>query len=277
MEIIKDKKTIIISALLLLLAVLFFTKVSSAHQIQELNQNTIAALDEKKEKVMLLAATSTAASTAITLIPGDVGMPLAENLADVSDYLLVVIGAIWLQKYLIAIAGMVSFKFFLPVACLGLIIYLFTRKKVFLELTYKLALFGLLLFGIVPTSVAISNHIETTFQASIQQTIEQTQKENEKIDKELEKGKDSDWFSGIVDTFKGQTTKIINNMENSLSNMIDAVAVFIVTTCVIPVLVLLSFIWTINLIFGLSINMDIRQFSLIGKKIRNRRKVRSEL
>ncbi|MCR8967855.1 hypothetical protein [Streptococcus zalophi] len=276
MEIIKDKKTIIISAILLLLTILLFTRVGSSHQIQDLNQKTIASLDDKKEKVMLLAATSTAASTAITLIPGDVGMPLAENLADVSDYLLVVIGAIWLQKYLIAIAGMVSFKFFLPVACLGVIAYLFTHKKIFLELTYKLALFGLLLFAIVPASVAVSNHIETTFQASIQQTIEQTQKENEKIDKELEKGKDSNWLSGIVDTVTGETSKVINNMENSLSNMIDAVAVFIVTTCVIPVLVLMSFIWIINLIFGLSLNTDIRQFSFIGKKIRNRRKVSSQ-
>ena len=46
----------------------------------EFNAKTIQSLDDKKTTVMELAAASTAASAAITLIPGDVGTPIANKL-----------------------------------------------------------------------------------------------------------------------------------------------------------------------------------------------------
>ena len=53
-------------------------------------QKSIAALEEKQETVLELTAASTAASAAITLLPGDTATPIADKLADLSGYFLIV-------------------------------------------------------------------------------------------------------------------------------------------------------------------------------------------
>ena len=54
-------------------------------------QKSIAALEEKQETVLELTAASTAASAAITLLPGDTATPIADKLADLSGYFLIVL------------------------------------------------------------------------------------------------------------------------------------------------------------------------------------------
>lgn len=78
---------------------------------------TIASLDEKKQTVMELTAASTVTSALITLLPGDTATPIAEKMADVSGYLLVVLCAIYLEKYLVTITGYVAFTYLIPIAC----------------------------------------------------------------------------------------------------------------------------------------------------------------
>ena len=56
-------------------------------------QKSIAALEEKQETVLELTAASTAASAAITLLPGDTATPIADKLADLSGYFLIVLFA----------------------------------------------------------------------------------------------------------------------------------------------------------------------------------------
>lgn len=64
-----------------------------------------------------LTAASTAASAAITLLPGDTATPIAEKLADLSGYFLIVLCAIFLEKYLLTITSYVSFTILIPAAC----------------------------------------------------------------------------------------------------------------------------------------------------------------
>lgn len=82
----------------------------------QFHASTIAALDEKQTTVLELTAASTAASAAITLLPGDTATPIAEKLADLSSGFLLVLCAIYLEKYLLTITGMVTFDFLIPAA-----------------------------------------------------------------------------------------------------------------------------------------------------------------
>ena len=79
---------------------------------------TVAALDEKRETVMKLVGASTGSSAAVSLLPGDAGTPIAEKLVDLSSDFLIVIAAIYLEKYLLTILGFTAFKVLIPVACL---------------------------------------------------------------------------------------------------------------------------------------------------------------
>lgn len=94
----------------LIVAAISFFVVAKYTSSTEFNARIIASLDEKKTTVMELTAASTAASAAITLIPGDVGTPIADKLADLSGYFLIVLCAIYLEKYLVTIMGYAAFK-----------------------------------------------------------------------------------------------------------------------------------------------------------------------
>ena len=111
------KQKCITAAVLLLVAILSITVVGKYASAPENHQKTIASLDEKKQTVMELTAASTVTSALITLLPGDTATPIAEKMADVSGYLLVVLCAIYLEKYLVTITGYVAFTYLIPIAC----------------------------------------------------------------------------------------------------------------------------------------------------------------
>lgn len=108
---------------LIVLAVISFTIVPTSKPVTNLNEQTVESLEKTKVTALKLSAASAVASTAITLIPGDVGQPIAENLADISDYLLIVVASIWLQKFLIGLTGIMAFKYLIPSALLLFIIF----------------------------------------------------------------------------------------------------------------------------------------------------------
>jgi len=61
----------------------------------------IKTLDEMKGTVMGLSAASTTVANAISLIPGDAGMPLANQFTDLSSWLVLVLIVLYLEKYLL--------------------------------------------------------------------------------------------------------------------------------------------------------------------------------
>lgn len=94
-----------------IIALISIFGVSRAAASPEFHAKTIESLDEKRNTVMELTAASTAASAAITLIPGDTATPIAEKLADLSTYFLVVLCAIYLEKYLVTITVTLHFPY----------------------------------------------------------------------------------------------------------------------------------------------------------------------
>ena len=70
----------------LVLALISALVVSRFAASADFHEKTITALDDKKATVLELTAASTAASAAITLLPGDTATPIAEKLADITAY-----------------------------------------------------------------------------------------------------------------------------------------------------------------------------------------------
>ena len=128
--------------ILLLVAILSFTVVADWVQKPQLHKNQMKILDEKKETVLKLTAVTTATSTLITVLPGDMATPIAEKLADVSGYLVIVLCAIFLEKYLLVITGVAVCKVMVPLLCLLLGIRIFINKEVLDKIILKLALFS---------------------------------------------------------------------------------------------------------------------------------------
>ena len=217
---------------------------------------SIAALDEKKVTVTELTAAAAAGSVAVSAIPGDATTPIANQIAEMATYLLIVVGAILLEKFLLTMTCLVTFQYLIPAACVLTGIWLFTNRAVLLRLAMRLAAFGLVICLVVPASLQVSALMEDTFDT--QQTVEQVQQaadelEQEEAAEQTQDGGLGDWLSGIGETITAGVSGALERAEQMLSRFIDAVAVLIITNCVLPVAVLLFFIWVTKIIFGIQL------------------------
>lgn len=218
----------------------------------EFHAKTIQSLDDKRTTVMELAAASAATSAAITLIPGDTATPIAEKLADMSSYFLVVICAIYLEKYLLTITGYAAFMFLIPIACVLYSVNVFLQKDLWKNIIRKLIFFGFAIVLVVPASVKLSDMIEETYNSSIQTTIDQAKDATDEI---KENAGDEGFLEGIWNKITDGVSSIASQVEDSLNNFIEAIAVMIVTSCLIPILVLFFFIWLVKIVLGLNIDL----------------------
>lgn len=274
-----DSKKCITAAVLLLVAILSITVVGKYASAPENHQKTIASLDEKKQTVMELTAASTVTSALITLLPGDTATPIAEKMADVSGYLLVVLCAIYLEKYLVTITGYVAFTYLIPIACGLWIFNLVFANATVRKLAAKLAVFGLAISFVVPASVKISDLIGDTYQAQIEAAIEDAKNtqnilENSDLVDDTNAPETTgtgtpsnifDWAKDTISNAKDSVTNVVENVtisteelvrkvENSLNHFIEAVAVMIITSCVIPMLVLLLFFWMVKIVLDVDLS-----------------------
>jgi hypothetical protein len=248
--------------ILIAIALLSIFVVSRIVTAPSFNAANIKSLDEKKVIVMKLVAAAAASSTALSLIPGDAAMPIANQIAALSSYFLIVLCAILLEKMLIAVVGYVSFTFIIPFACVLGGFYLYKKNVVLKDLAIKLTIFGIILFLAIPASIKVSDLIYSSYQTSIEQTVE-TAKENidyiEGKKTELSK-EDANWFSKFSDSLYNITSSlgkglsdIIKKGEDTLGTFLDTIAVLIITSCVIPIVVILIFAWVIKILFGYDI------------------------
>ena len=273
----EKQKKILFALIPIVIALLSFFVIARFTSSTEFNAKTIQSLDDKKTTVMELAAASTAASAAITLIPGDVGTPIANKLADLSSYFLIVLCAIYLEKYLVTITGYAAFKILVPIACVFFSGYLLWRKEILRVVAQKFLLFGLAVYLVIPASVKVADMIETTYAASIESTIETAKQTTDEIESETgESGQvddkssneksqsdsDSDskenaggFFSGLFNKVQEGVSTATANVENVLNNFIEALAILLVTSCLIPILVLIFFVWLVKMLLGLNIDI----------------------
>ncbi len=225
--------------------------------------DTISALDKSRSKVMELAAAAVASSSAITLLPGDIGTPVAQELAEMSKYFLIVLCAIYLEKFLLTVTGMVAFKYIIPIACLLCIIFIASNEKIFAKIATKLFLFSLVISFTIPVSVNIARMIESNYAASIETTLNNAKENTDTVTKSAEEeNKNSNAIEKIVNNITGNVNELLKKFENTLSSFIEAIAVLIVTSCLIPVGVLLFFLWLVKLVFSI----DINNFSFIRRE-----------
>lgn len=249
----KNVKTILKAAIPLIIALLSIFVLSKPAASPEFHANTLASLDEKKETVMELTAASTIGSIAISSIPGDAATPIATEIADLSTYFLLILCAIYLEKYLVTITGYATFMILIPVACVLISANVFLKNKSCVFLAKKLITLGLAIFLAVPASVQISNIIDATYQTSVEQTIAAANEAAEAVEENEEE--DASIIEGFISKVTDTVSDAAAEAENILNNFIESIAIMIITSCVIPILVLLFLVWVIKVTLGVDINL----------------------
>ncbi len=298
------QKKLGICLLLALLLILSVTVLNQYFTNLDHYEKTIATLDENANTVMELIATSTATSTAITFLPGDIATPIAEKLADVSSYFVIVLCAIYLEKFILAVVGYVCFRGLFPLAFVFFGIFQWTKRNDFKRLAIKSLCLGFLLICVVPASTWVSNVIQTTYESSISETLAMAKEANQELEETIEANSNqesedtsekeetskkagteteekttekseeestgssligkigsflsgvgesasdyvSETVSGVTDSVTGYVKEQVEQMKNLLNYLLQSLALMVVTSCLIPILVLLFFFWLIKLV-----------------------------
>ena len=252
-------------AVLLVLALVSAIPLRGVFMSPETYSSTIATLDEKKDTVLALTAASAGTSAAISALPGDAGSPIAEKLMDLSADFMIVLAAIYLEKYLLTTFGFVAFAILFPAAGLMFIGSILTYGRLsssgmLARMARKVTLLGIVLIITVPSSVMLTSQIEATFDDSINQTVAQAEDVMEEAEGSEEKGDGGllGLFGSLTETVGDGLSAVTGGAKDMLNHFIESLAVMLVTSCVIPILVLLFFLWAANLILGINVETPMR-------------------
>ena len=91
-------KNIIISIMIVVACVLSMTVVADKMSDPRTHKETIEMLTTKQNQVLALAAASSAASTALSMLPDDSAGPIADEIAEITSYLFIITCVIFVEK-----------------------------------------------------------------------------------------------------------------------------------------------------------------------------------
>ncbi len=320
----KKKRKIIWAAMVIIpviIAILSLAVFSGYATSAKFHSETIHSLQEKQNNVLKISATSATIAASASLLLGERANAVSSKLLDLTGYLVIILCAIMLEKYLVTVMGMVSFQVLIPAACIMFSIFTLYNKEEFRKLAIKIFVFALAIFFVIPVSVNISNLIEKTYnEANMQQMISEGDTLKEELDKEIGNANDTEvtekiseitneisneneinanengdgdgvlgalanfgkgianavgeaknkvveTVGGAVAVVKDKANELIDKLTSQLNKMIETIAVMLVTTCVIPVLVILFFIWLVKMLFSIEINVDMKKVPKLSKMV----------
>lgn len=230
-------------------------------------------IDEKKANVTAMIASSTALSAGISALPDDTGTALSDKLMDMSASLGIVLGVLYLEKYLLTVFGVVTFGGLLPIAALLAACAVALRRSVFAgglaNFAIRLTVVGIVLVLLVPASVAVTDMFDQTYQLSIEaQQAEAAAEAAAEAEARSEEGFDIvDFIVNIPGNVADGVTGAIEGFTQQVNNLIEQFALMIVTSCVIPILVLLAFFLGAKMLLGINVSVPMGAMAARGKRL----------
>ncbi len=265
---------------LLIIAALLSEFVGRPHfENVETWSGTIEVIDAKKNNVLALTTSTIALSAAISALPDDTGTPVAEQLTQLSGNLGIVLAVLYLEKYLLTILGFLSLGVLGPVAFALLAISLLmhgrlTTSHALFTLGIRVLLVGIITIAVVPASVWVTQRIDETYQISIsQEESEGSAEESKPTDSESQENKNF-WDSiasgaaQLVSNLKDGIKSVTDGVVEQVTNLIEGAIVMIVTSCLVPLLVLAVFLWMGHSLMGIDVSAPTNYLArrLPGKK-----------
>lgn len=232
--------------------------------------STIEVIDQKKGNVLALTTSCVALSAGITTLPGDTGTPVAEQLAQLSGNLGIVLAVLYLEKYLLTILWSVGLGILIPFALVLFAVSLgihgrWSTSAVLRRVATRVLVVAMIGMALVPASVWVSQKVDETYRVSIEQTEQKATEaskasstksekksettENKNVLEQLTDGASS-LLTSVTDSAKSMTDKVVQQV----TDLIEGVIVMIVTSCVIPLLVLAAFLWLGHTLLGIDIS-----------------------
>ena len=233
--------------------------------------STIEVIDQKKGNVLALTTSCVALSAGITALPGDTGTPVAEQLAQLSGNLGIVLAVLYLEKYLLTILWSVGLGILIPFALVLFAVSLgihgrWSTSTVLRRVATRVLVVAVIGMALVPASVWVSQKVDETYRVSIEQAQQKAadaaDSDSSKASKKKTESTESknvleqlaDGASGLVTSVTSGAKQMTDEIVRQVTDLIEGVIVMIVTSCVIPLLVLVAFLWLGHVLLGIDIS-----------------------
>ena len=161
------------------------------------------------------------------------------------------------MEKLIVVEGMkLSFVYIIPFACSLYILSVLSGKAIFKVFASKLMILGLAVVLVIPLSTHFTEKVCEDYLVYVDETISEANDGAEKVNGVMTSGDEgATVFEKLTDAFKTAVqgiSDLLTYFENVLKRCVNSIAIMIVTTFVMPMIVLLLFRWLLKELFSLS-------------------------
>ena len=218
-------------------------------------QETIQHLEESQNTIMKFSGTTIATSLSLSALPNDFASPLASTVSDLNTYFIFIFAVLFVEKLVVIEGIKISLVYIIPAACILYITAILTEKDVFKNFAKKLIILGISIIMVIPISTHFTETVCADYLAYVDETIEEADAGANKINDVMAEGnEEATFFDKLTDAFK-TAIKDVNDLlayfKNVVKKCVNSVAVMIVTTFVLPMMVMLLFRWLLKELFAL--------------------------
>lgn len=250
------RKEKLVKVLLIVFAMVFsFTVLTHVIPESKYVQDTIQYLEDSQNTIMKFSGTTIATSLSLSALPNDFASPLASTVSDLNTYFIFIFAVLFVEKLLVIEGIKISLVYIIPAACVLYIASILSGKDVFKNLGKKLLILGISVIMVIPISTHFTESVCADYLTYVDETIEEADAGANKINELMaEDHEDATFFDKLTSAFKtaiNDVNDLLAYFKNVVKKCVNSVAVMIVTTFVLPMLVMLLFRWLLKELFAL--------------------------
>lgn len=255
--IISREKVVKILALILMAVVSFCILANKVPECKWVDE-TKASLEESRTTIMEFSGATIATSLAMSALPDDFASPLANTLTDMNKYFVFIFAVLFVEELIVVEGIKIAFSYMIPIACLLYGLSIIFNKELFKRFAVKIAVLGVAVVAVVPLSTHFTEAVCDDYLAYVDETIAEADAGAAKVnDAMMTSSEESTIFDKLSAAFENaikDVTMLIEYFNNVIKKCVNSVAIMLVTTFVLPMLVLFFFRWLLNELFSLNLN-----------------------
>lgn len=247
--------------ILIVIFLMVFSMTVLARKVPETKfvEETIEYLEDSQNTVMKFSGTTIATSLAISALPDDFASPLAGTISDLNTYFIFLFAVIFVEKLVVIEGIKISLTWIIPAAGLLYLASMFFSKEMLKKFAAKLLILGLSIVMVIPISTHVTESVCADYLAYVDETIRETEEGADKINGVMDSSnQDTTFFEKLSNAFKTaiqDVSDLLTYFKNVVKKCMNSVAIMLVTTFVVPMLILLLFRWLLKELFSLHLTI----------------------
>lgn len=245
--------------ILILAAVFSFFIAASMLPETGFVQGSLESLEESSDMVMKFSAVTLSTSLAISALPDDFATPLAESLSDMNIYFIAILVVLFFEKLLLRYGVKLAFVILIPAACAIGVLFVATQRGLLKGLAIRLCILGLAVALVVPCSTHLTDYVAADLMDYVSETIEETENDAGKLSEAMEDSSgEKTIFERLSDLFHTAVNSVSDLMayfQNTIRRCMNAIAILILTNCLMPLLTLFVLKWILREVFQIVLPM----------------------